>query len=613
MPNEFIARNGVIALNNSTVTGSLNVTAGITGSLLGTASYATQALTASNANTASYIITANTASYVLQAVSSSYSLTASNAQGGTTNYITLWSGTTILSSSTIYQTGGNVGIGTSTATPAARLQVSGTVNVVNFRGSGSLTTSSIFTVDGAAGRLFSVNDSLSGSLFSVNTIAGLPIVEAFSDNTVRIGKYGVKALYVSQSNVGVGKETALNGNLDISGSMYLTGSLNVLGGVTSTGTITAQTLVVQTITSSIDYVTGSTRFGSNISDTHVFTGSISVSGSITGTPGVTNTLTSSFAISASWAPSVGGFTLIDTQIYSGSTTWTKPLGAELVIVLAIGPGGGGAGGGAAANTAYGGTGGGSAGSSVRQIFPATILGPTEDIIVGATGSGGASVTFTAAGSNGGVVGNPGGTGGDVKFGTWLTAEGGNGGTINTVNNALAGGGPAIAIIAGYTIPIEVGGAGTDASATDNVPAATTPSSASVFMSSGGGAGGSVGVSTGAINGTTGATAGSIAGGTAGTGASATLTSTTGTAGGNGSNNAAETQGSGGGGGGNAVTSWANASSRANGGAGGNGGIGAGGGGGGAARTATTAGAISTSGKGGNGGPGRVIVYTYGTS
>jgi hypothetical protein len=51
MANEFIARNGLIAQNNSTVTGSLEVTQGITGSLLGTASYATQALTASYAST----------------------------------------------------------------------------------------------------------------------------------------------------------------------------------------------------------------------------------------------------------------------------------------------------------------------------------------------------------------------------------------------------------------------------------------------------------------------------------------------------------------------------------------------------------------------------------
>jgi hypothetical protein len=48
------------------------------------------------------------------------------------------------------------------------------------------------------------------------------------------------------------------------------------------GTLTAQTLVVQTITSSVDFVTGSTRFGSISENTHQFTGSVSVSGSLTG-------------------------------------------------------------------------------------------------------------------------------------------------------------------------------------------------------------------------------------------------------------------------------------------------------------------------------------------
>jgi hypothetical protein len=43
MPNEFIARNGIIALNNSGITGSLNVSGGITGSLFGTASFTTSA------------------------------------------------------------------------------------------------------------------------------------------------------------------------------------------------------------------------------------------------------------------------------------------------------------------------------------------------------------------------------------------------------------------------------------------------------------------------------------------------------------------------------------------------------------------------------------------
>jgi hypothetical protein len=68
MANEFVARNGVIALNNSTVTGSLIVTNGITGSLFGSASYA---ITSSRAISASYAPLVNSTK-INQALTSSF-------------------------------------------------------------------------------------------------------------------------------------------------------------------------------------------------------------------------------------------------------------------------------------------------------------------------------------------------------------------------------------------------------------------------------------------------------------------------------------------------------------------------------------------------------------
>jgi hypothetical protein len=62
-------------------------------------------------------------------------------------------------------------------------------------------------------------------------------------------------------------------NPTVSGSLLVTGSL------TTTGTITSQTLVVQTITSSIEFNTGSTRNGTLSTNTHEFTGSVSITGS----------------------------------------------------------------------------------------------------------------------------------------------------------------------------------------------------------------------------------------------------------------------------------------------------------------------------------------------
>jgi hypothetical protein len=72
--------------------------------------------------------------------------------------------------------------------------------------------------------------------------------------------------------------------LDISGSSIFTGSIGLQGSITAsaaliTGTLTAQTLVVQTITSSILYSSGSNIFGNRLTDTQQFTGSVLITGS----------------------------------------------------------------------------------------------------------------------------------------------------------------------------------------------------------------------------------------------------------------------------------------------------------------------------------------------
>lgn len=79
---------------------------------------------------------------------------------------------------------GRVGVGITG--PSASLHILG----------GTATT--VFKVDGTSGELFSISDSLVGSLFSVNDISGLPIMEVFSDNTTFIGDYQSPAMYTSK-------------------------------------------------------------------------------------------------------------------------------------------------------------------------------------------------------------------------------------------------------------------------------------------------------------------------------------------------------------------------------------------------------------------------------
>jgi hypothetical protein len=70
---------------------------------------------------------------------------------------------------------------------------------LNLYGSGSTGRTEILSIDGNNGRLFTVSDDLSDSLFSVNTIAGLPVIEAFADNSVNIGQYTAPPIKVTGS------------------------------------------------------------------------------------------------------------------------------------------------------------------------------------------------------------------------------------------------------------------------------------------------------------------------------------------------------------------------------------------------------------------------------
>lgn len=117
---------------------------------------------------------------------SSNNLTITRNQGQTplTVNISTMTGLTIAGNLTV--TGGT-SLRNFTATAGV---ISGTgQSILTIVGSGSSTSLPLFTVQGSSGELFSVSDSLQGSLFSVNDISGLPILEVFSDNTTLMGSY----------------------------------------------------------------------------------------------------------------------------------------------------------------------------------------------------------------------------------------------------------------------------------------------------------------------------------------------------------------------------------------------------------------------------------------
>lgn len=94
----------------------------------------------------------------------------------------------------------------------------------------STSGATLLSVEGTNGNLFTVVDSLSGSLMSVNNIAGLPVFEVFSDDRVVAGRYSQNDLIItSGGNVGIGHSAPLT-KLAVSGSVGISGLLTSTSG-----------------------------------------------------------------------------------------------------------------------------------------------------------------------------------------------------------------------------------------------------------------------------------------------------------------------------------------------------------------------------------------------
>ena len=76
-------------------------------------------------------------------------------------------------------------------------------------------------------------------------------------------------------------QNILNGTYATTGSNTFKNPQTINSNLIVTGSITAATLVVQTITSSVIYSSGSNVFGNNIANTQTFTGSLLLTGSAT--------------------------------------------------------------------------------------------------------------------------------------------------------------------------------------------------------------------------------------------------------------------------------------------------------------------------------------------
>jgi hypothetical protein len=119
------------------------------------------------------------------------------------------------------------------------------------------------------------------------------------------------------------------------------------------------------------------------------------------------------------------FTSVNRQVFTTSGTYTKSTGCQFVRIVMCGGGGGSGGITSTVATAYIATGGGGGAACLDFFVPASVLGATETITIGAGGAAG------TAGGNGGV-------GGTTQFGATLAWTCGGGGGSAGLANTTAG-------------------------------------------------------------------------------------------------------------------------------------------------------------------------------
>ena len=103
------------------------------------------------------------------------------------------------------------------------------------------------------------------------------------------------------------------GSYALTGSNYFSGSQVISGSITATGNITAQTLIIQTVTSSVLFSTGSNIIGSSLSNVQQLTGSVGITGSlaINGTATVVGSGTANYVPKFTASGTIGNSSITD--------------------------------------------------------------------------------------------------------------------------------------------------------------------------------------------------------------------------------------------------------------------------------------------------------------
>jgi len=98
-------------------------------------------------------------------------------------------------------------------------------NVSNVTGNitATMTSANVLSFSGSSGQLFSITDSMTGTIFSVNDISGIPSIEVFDNSTVQLTE--VYGNVIVGSNSDLGYKLRVVGNTRLDGNVYISNSI----------------------------------------------------------------------------------------------------------------------------------------------------------------------------------------------------------------------------------------------------------------------------------------------------------------------------------------------------------------------------------------------------
>ncbi len=90
------------------------------------------------------------------------------------------------------------------------------------------TSGGTLSWEGSAGQLFSITNSMTGSIYSVNDVSGIPSIEVFDTGAIRLAQYN--------GNILIGTATDNGAKLQVNGTTTLSGNLTANASIRETRT-----------------------------------------------------------------------------------------------------------------------------------------------------------------------------------------------------------------------------------------------------------------------------------------------------------------------------------------------------------------------------------------